>query len=375
MNKLRNHFWQRSLSVLLAASLLAGLCTGCGKSQTQKPNIPQDPAILVTTAQVTLKPLDRTIPVAGTLFAKDEATLSAEVEGQTEKTLVDFGDPVKPGQELALINTTTYEAHAQQAAANLARAKANAHNVELELKRIQELIKSAIAAESELDKAKAAAEQARAEVLGAEAAATLARLNLERSRVKAPFEAAIAERIVNAGDFLKVGTPLFRVVNDRTLKYIVQAPEKYAAEVKKGQPVVFYVDAYPDKAFEGKVFLISPSVNTTTRAFAFGALVPNNDRQLKANSFARGELILERNRPTLMVPLDAVQNFAGVTKVFVLDNGLSRSRDVQVGRIKEGFQEIISGLKDGETVITSGTTKLYDGAKVRVKDAAHAKST
>jgi RND family efflux transporter MFP subunit len=377
MNRLRNqHSWfDRSLKALLLGSLLGALCPGCGKPQAQKVNPPADPAVQVTTAPVTLKPLDRTIPVAGTLFAKDEATLSAEVEGQTEKTLVEFGDEVKVGQELALVNTTTYEAQAQQAAANLARARANAQNAELELKRVEQLIKSAIAAESELDKAKAAAEQARAEVLGAEATATLARLNLERSRVKAPFPASIAERIVNAGDFLKVGTPLFRVVNDKTLKYIVQAPEKYAGDVKKEQTVVFYVDAYPDKPFEGKVFLISPSVNTTTRSFAFGALVPNVHRQLKANSFARGELILERSCPTLMVPLDAVQNFAGVTKVFILENGVSRSRDVEVGRIKEGYQEVLSGVKEGEVVITSGATKLYDGAKVRVKEAAHAKST
>lgn len=376
MNRLQiNLLWLASASKALLLAALLSSCPGCDKSQAQKPQQPADPAVQVTTARVVSKPLDRTIPVAGTLFAKDEATLSAEVEGQVEKTLVEFGDQVKVGQELALVNTTTYEAQLQQANAALARIKANAQNAELELKRVQELIKSSIAAESELDKAKAEAEQARAEVLGAEATSTLARLNLDRSRVKAPFEAAIAERIASAGDFLKVGTPLFRVVNDRTLKYIVQAPEKYAGEVKKEQPVVFYVDAYPDKPFEGKVFLISPSVNTTTRSFAFGALVPNDRRQLKANSFARGELVLERNRPTLMVPLDAVQNFAGVTKIFILENGASRTREVQVGRIKDGYQEVLSGVKEGEVVITSGTTKLYDGAKVRVKEAAHAKST
>ncbi|MDB6032708.1 MAG: putative Macrolide-specific efflux protein macA precursor [Verrucomicrobiales bacterium] len=373
MNKLRNQLslFARHLPVLLVTLL----CPGCSKSQAEKVHQLAEPLFLITTAPVAMKPMDRTIPVSGTLFAKDEATLSAEVEGQIEKTLVEFGDRVKAGQELAFINTTTYEAQAQQAAANLARAKANAQNAEHELKRVQELIKAAIAAESELDKAKADAEQARAEISGAEATATLARLNLERSHVRAPFDAAVAERVGNAGDFLKVGGPLFRVVNDKVLKYIVQAPERYASEVKIDQRVVFYVDAYPGELFEGKVFLISPSVNTTTRSFAFGALVPNPDKRLKANSFARGELIIEKNRPTLTVPLDAVQNFAGVSKVFVLEKGTSRSRNVQVGRIKESRQEVLSGLNEGEIVITSGTTKLYDGAKVRLKEADDAKST
>jgi membrane fusion protein, multidrug efflux system len=377
MNKLRDQLslFTRHLLVSLLVSAVTLFCPGCSKSQAEKVHLPADAFVLITTAPVMLNPMDRTIPVSGTLFAKDEATLSAEVEGQIEKTLVEFGDQVQASQELALINTTTYQAQAQQAAANLARVRANAQNAEHELKRVQELIKAAIAAESELDKAKADAEQARAEILGAEATATLARLNLERSHVRAPFDAAVAERIGNAGDFLKVGSPLFRVVNDKVLKYIVHAPERYASEVKKDQRVVFYVDAYPGESFEGKVFLISPSVNTTTRSFALGALVPNAEKRLKANSFARGELIIEKNRPTLTIPLDAVQNFAGVSKVFVLEKGASRSRNVQVGRIKDGRQEVLNGVEEGELVITSGTTKLYDGAKVRLKEAEHAKST
>ncbi|HUR45277.1 MAG TPA: efflux RND transporter periplasmic adaptor subunit [Candidatus Saccharimonadales bacterium] len=353
-----------------------GMASGCtGKSQAEKITRPVEIAIPVTTVRAELRSLDKAIPVSGTLFAKDEATLSAEVEGRVEKTLVEFGDQVKSGQELASINTTTYEAQAQQAAATLARTKASALNAEHELKRVQELIKSSIAAESELDKAKADSEQARAEVQGAEAMATLARLNLERSHVRAPFDAAVAERIANGGDFMKVGSPLFRVVNDKTLKYIVHAPERYAGEVKRDQTVLFSVDSWPGRIFEGKVYLISPSINTTTRSFALGALVPNADRTLKANSFARGELILQRSRPTLMIPLDAVQNFAGVSKVFLLENGVGRSREVQVGRIKEGQQEILSGLKEGEIIITSGFTKLFDGAKVRVKDVTDGKST
>jgi membrane fusion protein (multidrug efflux system) len=377
MNGLRTQILHlgRWFRILVLGILSVSLYAGCTKSQAEKVNRPSDTSVAITVARVVLKPLDRTIPVAGTLYAKDEATLSAEVEGRVEKTMAEFGDHVEAGRELALINTTTYEAQAQQAAANLARAKANAQNAEHELKRVQELVKASIAAESELDKAKADAEQARAEVQGAEATATLARLNLERSHVRAPFEAAVAERVGNAGDFLKVGSPLFRIVNDRTLKYIVQAPERYAGEIKKDQRVVFSVDAYPEQAFEGKVYLISPSVNITTRSFAFGALVPNDSRKLKANSFARGEIILERNRPTLVVPLGAVQNFAGVTKVFVLEKGVSRSRDIQVGRIQDEHQEVLSGLKEGELVITSGTTKLYDGAKVRLKEAADGKST
>src|SRR4030095_14789313 len=137
-----------------------------------------------------------------------EAIIGAQVEGQVEKTRVDFGDRVTVGQELALIDTTSYEAFARQSAANLDKAKASALNAEQGLKRVQELQKEKISSASDLDAAVALAEQARADVKAAEAADAIARLNLERSHVKAPFEGAVAERIASAGDYLKIGSPL-----------------------------------------------------------------------------------------------------------------------------------------------------------------------
>ena len=328
----------------------------------------------MTVASVKKVPLDRTLPVVGTLFPKDEATISAEVEGKVEKTMAEFGDRVREGQEIAQIDTTAYEALARLAAANVAKAKANATNTEQILHRARELDKAGVAPASDLDKNLAEAEQARADVAAAEAAKAIADLNLARSHVRAPFEAAVADRIASAGDFMKVGTPLFRVVNDAVLKYIVAAPEKYVGQVQKEQSVIFTVDAYPGETFEGKVYLISPSVNTLNRSYAFGALVPNGSRKLKASSFARGELILERAVPTLTVPLEAVIQFAGVTRVFIVENGIAHSREVRAGRIHEGEQEILSGLKEGEKVVITGQSKLREGARVRIKEHPEGKA-
>ncbi|HWI60064.1 MAG TPA: efflux RND transporter periplasmic adaptor subunit, partial [Bacillota bacterium] len=173
----------------------------------------------------------------------------------------------------------------------------------------------------------------------------------------------------NAGDYLKTGAPLFRLVDDTELKYLVQAPERYAGLVKTDQTVQFTVDAWPGQCFDGQVYLISPSVNTATRSFNLAARVPNPEHRLKANTFARGELILERGVPTMVIPLEAVVNFAGVTRVFVIDQNAARSRDIKVGRIKEGRQEVLAGLKPGEMVAISGMTKLYENAKVRLQTA------
>lgn len=324
-------------------------------------------AIPVTIARVEVLPLDRTIPVVGTLFPKDEAIVSAEVEGRVEKTFFDMGDDVPDGAPLVAIDTASHDAAARRSAANLAKAQASAAEAELTLKREQELQRQGIASTSQYDGAEAAAKQWRAEVRSAEAADATARLNLTRSTVQAPFAGAVAERLVSAGDFVKVGTPLYRLVNDRTLKFITQVPERHAAEVRKEQPVRLTVDAFPDAPFVGRVYLISPAVNTTTRAFPLGALVPNADRRLKSSSFARGELLLAEGVPTLLVPLEAVGSFAGVTKVFVLEDGVAKARPIEVGRVRDGRQEVRAGLAAGDQVITSGQTRLFDGAKVRLQ--------
>ena len=357
-------------SLLYSCCLLLVFLSACSKPDSGRAKRPADDSILVTVAEVTVTNLDRTIPIVGTLFPKDEATLGAEVEGRIERTMAEFGDRVTNGQLIAQIDTTTYEALARQASANLARAKATAANTEQNLKRTRELNKNAIASPSELDQSIAAAEQAAAEVKAAEAAERIAGLNLERSKVRAPFEAAVAERIANMGDFMKAGSPLFRIVNDNVLKYIVQAPERYAGDVQKEQVVRFTVDAYTEP-FEGRVYLISPSVNTTTRSFAFGALVQNPERKLKANTYARGELIVQRNVSTTIVPLDAVVNFAGVSKVFIVESGVARARTVQIGRVLGPGQEVLSGLRHGDKVAVTGQTKLFDGAKVRIQALDH----
>jgi membrane fusion protein, multidrug efflux system len=351
--------------VVLSLALLA---TSCSKKSDAAAPRRADNAIPVDVQRVSTTNVNRTLAIVGTLFAKDEATIGAEVEGQVEKTFVDFGDRVKGGQELALIDTTSYQAHANHASANVAKARATLVNAEKELKRLQEL--GGVASQSDRDKTESTAEQARAELKAVEAAEAIAKLNLERSHVKTPFDAAVAERIASAGDFKRVGEPLFRIVNDSVLKYIVQAPERYAGHVQKQQLVTFTVDAYPGETFEGKVYLISPQVNTTTRAFAFGALVPNAERKLRANTFARGELVLERDVATAVVPLDSVVNFVGINKIFVVQDGVAKARTVETGRVFNNRQEILSGVKPGETIVVSGQSKLYDGAKVRVKDTA-----
>jgi membrane fusion protein (multidrug efflux system) len=353
--------------MLWLLALYAGLGVGCSREASASRTTNAPVAVPVTVAPVVIQPVDRTLPIVGTLYAKDSALVSAEVEGKLERTLVEFGDRVKAGQELAWIDTDSYTALAHQAQARVEQSKALAHGAEQELHRQQALRKTGIAAPADVDGAEAQADQTRAALKAAEATLAVAQLNLDRSRIRAPFDAAVADRIASAGDFVRPGSPLFRVVNDGVLKFIAQAPESFAPQVVRDLPVVFTVDAHPGRRFEGQVFLISPQVHLTTRMFDFGALVPNAERLLKAGTFARGELVLERAVPTRLIPVASVISSSGVSRVFIVKGGSVQSRVVKTGRVLGDRLEIVSGLSEGEWVVTSGHGKLADGMVVEVR--------
>ena len=348
--------------------------TACRRGAATSPKDSRAEATPVSVASVTNAAWDKTVSIVGTLYPKDEATVAAQVEGQVEKTLVEFGDRVRADQDLALIDTASYEAQLEQTSGNLAKAEASLANARQNFERVQQLRKSGIASESDYDQSTAQLDQWEAEVKVSRGAGTVARLNLDRSRVKAPFDGAIAQRLVGRGDFVKVGSPLFDVVNDAVLKFIFPVPERHGSFVQKGLPVLFGVDNYPTESFTGRVYLISPAVTMSSRAFSVGALVTNTNFRLKANTFARGKLVLESAVPTPVVPLESVVSFAGVTKVFIVEGNVARSRSVTVGRIRDGLQEVIEGLKSGDTVVVTGQNRLSDGAAIAIQSTSPARS-
>ena len=106
-----------------------------------------------------------------------------------------------------------------------------------------------------------------------------------------------------------------------------------------------------------------------------GALVDNAERRLKASTFARGDIILARQVPTLTVPLEAVVSVAGGTRIFTVTDGRAVDRAVKLGRVRDGRQEILEGLKPGELVVTSGGSRLTHGRAVALRGPAGTNTT
>jgi len=351
--------------------LCAGLLSACKKSDAVNSSAAKElVARPIHVAQAELHPMERVLNVVGTLAARDEATIAAQVSGQLEKNLVDLGDIVRAGQEIALIDTASYAALANASAANLTSATAAA-NAAQNLKRTQDLQQDKIASTSDLDAAIAEAARTRANVRAAEANLAVTRLNLERSHVTAPFDGSIAERLASSGDYLAIGTPIARLVQTDPLRLRLQVPEREAVAVRANQLVRVSVEG-DTNIYHGKLARLAPAIRETNRMLEAEADLPNPGG-LRAGLFVRAQVVVNEREEVVSVPVTALVNFAGLEKVVVVNGGKALEKTVTTGRREKNWVEIISGLDAGETVALD-PAGIRTGQPVTISNPAAAQS-
>jgi membrane fusion protein (multidrug efflux system) len=197
-------------------------------------------------------------------------TIAARVAGQAARVLVDDNQLVVRGEALVEIDPRDFEVKLDQARAQLLAAQAAALRAGLDLKRYQRLLRTDDASRQQLDAAKADADSARANVLSQQAAVRQAELDLSYARVTAPESGRVTHKAVEVGDYLKVGQPILAIVP--TLVWVTaNFKETQLTRMKAGQTVTIKVDAYPGRVFRGRV----DSIQSGTGA-QFSLLPPEN---------------------------------------------------------------------------------------------------
>ena len=186
---------------------------------------------------------------------------------------------------------------------------------------------------------------------------------------------AVASRQTSVGEYVREGTALFRLVADDPIKFRAQVPERFLGQVKVGQSVRVKVAAYA-KEFEGTVSRIGPAVEMATRSFQVEMLLPNGQGQLQPGSFARG-VILTRIEPNVtLVPKDAVVTFAGVSKVFTIDDQRKAvEKKVELGQQVGDAIEVVAGLEGIVPLVTEGRNKLATGTPLVPSSSAAVPAT
>jgi RND family efflux transporter MFP subunit len=381
-------------------------CGGDSAASKQTQAAKTEAPLAVTVTPVRTQKVTRTVEVVGTLYANEEVTVSSELDGRIASLGADLGDRVARGQTLAKIDDAEFRFAIKQTESNLRenlaklglertpagdfdvqqtslvkRAKADFDDAMLALKRMKVLHEKQFVAAQDYDTAEtrtkmsganfqSSIEEARAALAAAfakEAQLDTARKKLQDTNIVAPLSGSISKRSVSAGEYVKVGTPLFMIVQDNPLKLRGMIPERFAPDVRADQEVEIRVDSFPGNVFKGKLTRISPSSDVTSRSFLVEGLVDNPDRRLKPGFFAHAAVMTKVDPNALTVPQQAVISFAGVSKVFVAENNVARERIVQTaGRVGTNEVEIVSGVRPGELVIISGLTRVTNGGAVKV---------
>ncbi len=180
---------------------------------------------------------------------------------------------------------------------------------------------------------------------------------------------AVTKRSVSEGQMVREGKAVCELIIENPLRLWTSAPERYAEQVRVGQPVRITVSSQPDLLFLGKVVRINPSVDAVSRTFQVETQVPNDRRLLRAGGFAKATIVTDSAARAAVAPTESIIRFAGVTKLFFVENGKARSvNDIVTGSEGPGWVEVTSkSLPTSAMVVITGQTQLANGTPVVIR--------
>src|SRR6266853_2155044 len=367
------------LTLPAAGVLMAILTAACSSGDARTKDRDAAPlTIAVSPVAATERPIARFIRVTGTLTAEEQAGVAAETAGRVIATPVERGTPGAAGAEIIRISSIETDASLKEAEANaaqiearlaivatggydvnkvpeVANARATLSLAQSEFGRIEKLLAERVVSQSEYDQRKTQVEAARQQYESARNAAeqqyqalqasrarvTLARKALADTTVRAPFAGLVAQRMVSTGDYVTRGMKVAQVVRITPLRIELTVPEQFVASVNVGQPVLFGVDAFPGKTFEGKVRFVSPALRADQRALTVEAVVPNANAELKPGMFATARVEQSKKDPAVLVPETSVRVVSGTGRVFVVNGDRAEERIVTTGQKVDSLVEVV----------------------------------
>ena len=295
--------------------------------------------------------LTRSVAAVGSLSSENSVMLRPEITGRITTINFQEGGPVQQGQVLVELDSSVPRAQLEQAQAALAL-------VQSQYRRAQQLTqKGFISAQ--------ARDESASELKVQQAAVALAKAQLEKTAITAPFDGLVGLRHVSVGDYVSAGSDLVLLESIDPLNVDFRIPEHFLGVVDVGTRINLRFDALADVLREGVVGAISPLVDVGGRSILLRAKVPNDDASLRPGMFARVQLQFD-DKQALMVPEAAVAPGGEMNYVYRIDGDRVARVGVMLGQRQEGKVEIVHGLEEGDNVLISGLQKVSDGTRVHL---------
>lgn len=310
---------------------------------------------VVTGEKVTEVFWEPQIPTVGTASAKQSVDIAPEVSGRVTEILFTSGQKVKEGELLIQLNPDVL-------IAELESAKAKAAFMAITYERQLELYKRNAGQKQSVDSALADMDEAKANVDKIQA-------QLDQLAIKAPFSGVLGLRYVNVGQYVSPGTGLVNLQSTNPMEINFTIPEVLLNMIKTGLKISVTSLAYPDEPFEGEIFAVNSQIEATSRGLAIRANVDNEKGYLLPDMFVEVIVHLEGGKKTISIPQIAM-NYSQVGDfVYLVEDGKAVKHYVEPGERRGDHVAVESGLKSGDTIVTTGQLKLHDGSPIKLEAA------
>jgi RND family efflux transporter MFP subunit len=322
-----------------------------------------------------------TVPIYGRLVARQMGVVATQVRGAVAAIHAHVGDRVKKGDPLVLLLADTLKAERDLKAAELNEYKAKRESAKAqlalsnqELRRLENLQKSAAFSRSRLEDkrqdvalSRSVLTENRAKVQQARAELRIADINLYQATIRAPFNGVISKRHTDLGAYLNVGAQVLTMINDDSLEVEAEVPSARLSGLSDG--ALIQVEFEDNTPFNAAVRAIVPEENplSRTRIVRFTADFGGNGKHVAVNQSVRLLIPVGPSRSMVSVHKDAVLLRGGRKVVYVIEGGQAKIRPVKLGEASGSRFEVLSGLKPGEKVVIRGNERLRPNSRVRVR--------
>ncbi len=370
------------IAVVASIAILLGIRVSQALKQQAKPAAAQSAAIpTVDISRVRLGAINEKVFLVGALRPVAQVEVISKMTGRIDQLVVQIGDWVQKGQLIAKVDEDEIRQQVKRAEAALEVAKATLSEkqtdleiLKKELDRTIELHENHLIPKRDFDTAEARhrgaiAQEKLAEALIDQANAELheLRVRLNNTRILAPISGFVSKRHLDNGALVNPSLPLVALVDLSTMVMLINVPEKDLVKIRSGLSADIAFDAFPDRKFKGRVVRLSPVLDAATRTGLVEIEVANPKLELRAEMFARVELDLGNWHKALLVPREALVIHEQQRGVFKVQEQTARFQPVESGGTQGGEVEVISGVKEGESVITLGVNLVRNGDKVRLR--------
>jgi membrane fusion protein (multidrug efflux system) len=354
------------LMLVLMALLIAGL--GFVKirqfqAMAQQFASMQPPPEAVTTIAARQERWPATLSAIGTVAAVQGVTVSADLPGVVDRIAFDSGRAVREGEVLVQLDT-------RQEQAQLAAAEAQLQLAELNHTRMTSLVEQDAVSRAEFDQAAATHKQAEARIREI-------RATIERKTIRAPFSGILGIRQVNLGQYLTGGDPVVPLQSLNPIYVNFGVPQQNAAQMRPGRTVEITIGDLGNARFTGRISALDSVVDPTTRNVQVQATLSNPGGKLRPGMFVQTEVTLGAPQTVVTLPASAISYAPYGDSVFIVADmktpqGQSyrgvRQQVVKLGGARGDQVAVLSGVKPGEEVVTSGVFKLRNGVAIQVNN-------